>query len=492
MSKFYDYIIIGSGAGGSPLAYYLTQSGARVLMLEAGKNFNKRTFPNNEVDANAELMWGGGTDLSTDGRTVILRGKCVGGGTIVNQCLLDRFDDVAWNDFKADSGIDFFSVEGMASAYDAIESNIALHTLTQDEWNGNAKLYQKAFDALKYETKPLRRGQNNNCGGHDCLECVGGCPRDAKQSMITTFLPKAEKHGLELIAQFTVGKIYHTKHMVTVTGTDANGEQKNFYAGKCILSAGTIGTSQLMMQSGLGDKLPALGEYFHCHPQFMIIGMFDHIVDSHKGAFQSLKSADPRFREWGFKLENVFAGPGAIAMLNYDYGKRHQDYMRSYRHMGCMEVAIRDVTRGTLKLGKDGRMIINKPVGDEDKRRMTQGKQLVQDLLTAAGGKDLMVSPLQIGLHLMGGARMGMDEKTSVVSSDFKVHGMDNLYVVDGSLFPNAPGINPSLSIMALSYRAAQAILGEAGQMLDDTKPAASQKAISENTALTNKAEAVA
>lgn len=479
--KFYDYIIIGSGAGGSPLAHYLTKAGAKVLMLEAGKRFNKRTFPDNEMDANAQLMWGGGTDLTKDAHTVLLRGKCVGGGTIVNQCLLDRFDDVAWNDFKTDSGINMFNTEAMASAYDEVESHLAMHTFRRDEWNGNAEIYQQAFDKLGYETKPLRRGQNGNCDGYDCVKAVGGCSRDSKQSMLITFLPKAEKQGLTLIPEFSVESINHSKHMVTVSGFH-QGKQVSFYAAKCIVSAGAIGTPKLLMQSGIDAKLPAMGTHFHCHPQFMITGMFEQIVDAHKGAFQTLKSSDPRFRGWGFKLENVFAGPCSIAMLNYSCGKPHQDFMRKYRHMGCMEVAIRDHTPGTIKLTKDRRVVVDKGVDEVDKKRMDQGRNLVKELLVAAGGRDIMSSPLRIGLHLMGGARMGNDENTSVVNEAFKVHGYENLYVVDGSLFPNAPGINPSLSIMSLSYRASQAILKEAGQSLNSSVQPQSSQTASQNT----------
>ena len=59
---------------------------------------------------------------------------------------------------------------------------------------------------------------------------------------------------------------------------------------------------------------------------------------------------------------------------------------------------------------------------------------------------------------------MGQNANSSVVNEAFKVHGMDNLYVADSALFPNAPGINPMLTILALSQRAAQSILAEAGQ----------------------------
>jgi choline dehydrogenase-like flavoprotein len=64
-----------------------------------------------------------------------------------------------------------------------------------------------------------------------------------------------------------------------------------------------------------------------------------------------------------------------------------------------------------------------------------------------------------IGLHLMGCCAMGTDAKKSVVGPDFRVHGMKNIWAADSSIFPNAPGINPSLTIMALSKKAAATMI---------------------------------
>ena len=54
---------------------------------------------------------------------------------------------------------------------------------------------------------------------------------------------------------------------------------------------------------------------------------------------------------------------------------------------------------------------------------------------------------------------MGVDPKTSVVDPEFRLHGYKNIFAADSSIFPNAPGINPSLTIMALSKKAAADIL---------------------------------
>ena len=114
--ELYDYVIVGAGTSGGILSHNLAAAGADVLLLEAGQKFNKDTYPNNEADASAQLYWGGGIEFSKDARMAFLRGKVVGGGSVINQALMDRFDDVAFNDWKDESGVDFFTTE----AYGAI------------------------------------------------------------------------------------------------------------------------------------------------------------------------------------------------------------------------------------------------------------------------------------------------------------------------------------------------------------------------------------
>src|SRR5690606_19634778 len=120
----YDYLIIGSGPSGSVLGARLAEAGARCLMLEAGERFQAQDYPRNELTANARLMWNGGMDATDDARMVLLRGKVLGGGSVINQCLLDRFDALALDDWRARSGIDGFSPEGMAAAYTAVEARL--------------------------------------------------------------------------------------------------------------------------------------------------------------------------------------------------------------------------------------------------------------------------------------------------------------------------------------------------------------------------------
>lgn len=450
----YDFLIVGSGTAGGLLAYNLSKAGARCLLLEAGPYLTKESFPRNEADASAQLYWGGGLEFSADARMAFLRGKVVGGGSIVNQALLDRFDEIAFDDWRIESGVDFFQLETMIPYYEKVESSIALHTFQEHERTRNAELFVKGCEAQGYEWHYLRRAQSD-CGfevGNDCIGCLGGCHRDSKQSSLVAYIREAEKEGLQVKDRTEVQRVEQTSSGVRVIAQQ-DGALQDYSAENLILCGGAFGTTRLMVQSGFGGQYPTLGRYFSSHPQFMFFGVYDEEINAHKGMFQSVASKDPRFRKRGFKLENVFAGPATTAMLFAGYGAEHQAFMRNYRNITCAEVAIRDENAGRIMVDRKGHLTVEKPLTHQDRMRMQDGITVLKEILAASGAKQVIESPNYFGLHLMGGCRMGVDPLTSVVDPTYHPHGMEHIYICDSSLFPNAPGVNPALTIFALAQK---------------------------------------
>lgn len=461
MNAAHDFIIIGSGTSGGVIAYYLTKAGAKCLLVEAGKAFSAKTFPDNEMDYSAQMFWNGGLEFNADVTLAFLRGKCLGGGSVVNQCLLDRFDDFAWDSWRSASNIEFFTSAQMAPHYEEIENRLSIQEIPERHFNRNAQLMREGFEKLGYRWKPLRRGQTD-CKideGNDCMACLGGCHRDSKQSTLITFIKWAREAGLEIWPEFHVEHIKATPQSVTVIGIQGGQTRREVSAPKVILAGGALGTTALLLRSGFKEKLPALGQGFFCHPQWMVFALFDEIVDAHKGAFQAIKSDDPRFRAQGFKLENVFAPPIGVALLLPGFGKAHHALMKKYRFMGCIEVAVRDTTPGELQLDRSGRLLIRKELGTEERTRRSAGLAVIEEVFRAVGAREIIVSAVGLGLHLMGGCAIGTDPKNSVVNERFQLHGFPNIFVSDSSIFPAAPGINPALTIMALSHRASQALV---------------------------------
>ena len=272
----HDVIIIGGGVSGLAWARDLAAAGMAPLVLEAGNRYDRRTYPRTELDGSAQLYWGGGVELTTDAAIGILRPKVVGGGSIVNQALMDRFDDVALDDWRAASGVDWFTTEAMDEWYALAEGHLTLNTVPEQWRNRNAEIFAEGFRRNGYESAPLRRAQTD-ChfeDGNCCVECLTGCRIDSKQSTAITALPAAEKDGATLVPQVEVLQIRERPDGVEVVGrytvsSPRAGEVETWQARRLVLASGAIGNTRLLLASGYGDDLPALGTNFHTHPQYM-------------------------------------------------------------------------------------------------------------------------------------------------------------------------------------------------------------------------------
>lgn len=457
----YDMIIVGAGPSGCFMAHSFTEAGMKCLLLEAGKHFNKHSYPRREIDSNSQLYWGGGIELNKTADLGFLRPKVVGGGSIVNQALLDRFDDIALDSWRDKSDVSFFTRAKMDPWYDAVMCDIATEQIPEKYRNGNAKIFIEGFEKNGYKCSPLVRAQKN-CryeDGNDCIECLSGCRIDSKQSAAITVLPKAMDKGLQLISEFDVQTVKNDGKDVYVTGQDKYGDIRTFKSRYITFASGAIGNSKILLNSGFGKKNPNIGKEFYSHPQFMTLGIFDKKINSHKGPFQAMKSDDPNFRINRFKLENVFAPPVAISMLLPGFQGKHLRYMKKITQMACIEVAIRDQNPGTIKVNRNGRAIVDKRVDARDMETRKKGLEAIHNIFNSTGAVEVVDGAFGIGLHLMGGCGMGTSPTNSVVSPEFNFHGFNNMFCADSSIFPNAPGINPSLTIMALSKMAAATIV---------------------------------
>jgi choline dehydrogenase-like flavoprotein len=461
--RVYDYVIVGAGISGPFIAKDLCAAGADCLLIEAGKQYTRRTYPRNDLDGTAQLYWAGGMELNQDARLVFLRPKVVGGGSVVNQALVDRFDADAFDSWRAQSGVDFFDETAMAPWYQKAESEIAIQTIPGEYRNRNADIFEQGFKQLGYRLAPLRRAQKD-CRyeeGNCCIECLNGCRIGSKQSTPETVLKKALELGLTLKADTEALKIKTSTQPIEIVCRTADEGTVTYRGRHLVLASGAIGNSRLLLASKWGKKLPGLGHHFYCHPQYMNFGIYDRPVMSHLGAFQAFKSDDAGFRKNGFKLENVYAGPAAIALLLSGFGIGHHRTMEKLSQFACIEVCTRDTQPGRIRVNRRGKTVVEKKQNAEDLRRYQKGRAVIDDIFQTTGATRIIHGRMGIGLHLMGGCAMGTDPEKSVVGPDFRLHGSSHVYCADSSIFPNAPGINPSLTIMALSKKAAAQMVEE-------------------------------
>jgi choline dehydrogenase-like flavoprotein len=190
-----------------------------------------------------------------------------------------------------------------------------------------------------------------------------------------------------------------------------------------------------------------------------------------------------KYVEGGYMFMPNQLQPATLAAVLPAIGNKHRALMRSLRKLGGTICWIDDVDEGRItldgdrpryKVPIDGRngAIIRDAFKKQARLLLTVGARevLFGDLrdtrITRLDQIDAAVASLELGPgrvvlaapHPAGGCRMGNDPKTSVVSMDHRVHGFDNLFVSDPSVFPTAPSVDPSVSIMAFSYVAAEKV----------------------------------
>jgi choline dehydrogenase-like flavoprotein len=322
--------------------------------------------------------------------------------------------------------------------------------------------------------------------------CGMGCPVDAKQSMLVTYLPDAIAHGATVLSRCRVERLEVAGSSVaraqaSVIGDDgyaATGATVTITAQRFVLAAGAIGTPAILLRSGLGDVGP-VGKRTFLHSVVGVFGRWKQRIESFYGPPQSVAShalAD-RGDRMGFFMEVAPLHPGLAAIAQSGFGRELHERMAQLAHTtGHVALAIDgfhpDDSGGSVRLRPSGAPVLDYPLGPRHWEAMREALRTLARLDLAAGaervetGHDptvvvrserdlarLDAAPMGIGrigvfsAHVMGGAAMGEDPKTSVVRcEDLRHHVLDNLYVVDGSIFPTSLGVNPQESIYGLAH----------------------------------------
>lgn len=326
-------------------------------------------------------------------------------------------------------------------------------------------------------------------------KCIRGCPYGAYFSTQSATLPAAEKTGnLTLIHDKIVYEVIFDDEKQKAVGVRAidqhTKETQEFYAKIIFINAGAIGSAWILMQSkskthpnGLGNASDQLGRNIMDHHLGVgASGQWEGFEDMYYFGKRPNGIYIPRFANWGADKRDFLRGfgyQGGGSRGSKGAGDRiGAELKATYTQLGGWGFGIGgfgetlpdERNRFTLSENKDqwGLPIINFDAEwRENEWKMREAMEAeAASMLEAAGLKNVRTYHNKeyapgIGIHEMGTARMGRDAKTSVLNSHNQVWGAENVYVTDGAFMVSSSCVNPSLTYMAMTARAADHAVNE-------------------------------
>jgi choline dehydrogenase-like flavoprotein len=493
MEESFDYVVVGSGAGGAVAAHTLAKAGFSVAMVEEGPWIRTRDFGESVYDAFRHMYRDAGTQVC-EGRSYIplIQGRCVGGSTVMNSAIAHRTPDDVLAEWHDRFGLgEHITGEALAPHFDALEHELNVHAVADDVLGENNRLF---LDEASAEGLPARKMHRYEKGCRGSGRCVTGCPNAAKQGMNVSYVPWALTLGARIFCSCRVERVLvedgrATGVLAHTTSDEGDVEGKarptrtvRLHARRGVLvAASTIQTPNILRRSGIRAR--ALGEHFQCHPGYGLGGVFDAPVTMTFGATQGAECTHLRRTE-RIKLETIAMAPELAAVRIPGIGRELMRNFGVFSNLAVWAVVIRAEAEGSVRPGWGGRDKVKLSLTPADIRRARKGTAMLARMMFEAGAREVwpgiygLPSVIRsiddvkliedasldsrmwsfITTHPFGAARMGVDPKTSVVGPDFQTHEAKGLYVVDSSVFPTNLGVNPQHSIMGMSRLAATRI----------------------------------
>ena len=475
MTDAFDYVVVGSGAAGASAARVLADSGRSVAIVEEGPAVSTDQFEARSFPALARLYRDMGAQL-TSGRApmLVIQGRCLGGSTVINSAIVRRLPEEVWGEWDRDhrlgSDLPFGTIEDASAA---IESELHVAATPESVWGENNRLLSEAGARQGVAGGPTRRNAPH-CRG--AARCNLGCPTGAKQSMELSYIPYATARGAQVFTDERAERIVLRGGRAVAVET----RRRSLLARHAVLiAASAVETPRLLWRSGV--RSGHLGRHFQGHPGMAIVGLFEHEVRPGFGATQGYE-LDGLRAGGRVKIETLAVPPESFFGGMPGVGQEWLALMAEYPRSAIWALPLRSFAEGKVGLGR--RRSIDFNLDRRDLPNLRRGLRRAAELLFAAGarevvcpvfglphrlwpGQESMIElasddqgayPLAMS-HLFGTARMSVRPEDGVVAPDFRIHGTENLYVVDSSVFPTNLGVNPQLTIMALARIAAGRIL---------------------------------
>jgi choline dehydrogenase-like flavoprotein len=429
--------------------------------------------------------------LSQDQQFQFQQGRCVGGGTTVNNSVAFKPEGFWWDDLKErwrNLGVQL-DYDDFYKQYDVLGELLHVRPVNEAITNNGGRTVRAGFEKLHGVRKPITVASNAcNCIG--CGRCNLGCQYDAKQSLMVTLIPDFVRAGGLLVPDAKVTSLeFHPGggrdnpySISAVEVEDSSGKKVRIEADRFVLAAGAYASTKLLSRADFLGAIPGVrtvGKRFSVNAGAPVVGIFPEKLDSFRGQQIGYALEVPEER---MIIETAFVPPGIISLGLPAWGPEFQRRLRHVNNMAVGVPVFATLAYGDIKpglLGESG-YVIDFTLIDEDWRRLEKGMKITARAMFEMGATEVFANRFDARLitraedideyfagigpsdfitvqsaHLQGGNVIAPKPYYGVVDENMKVYGVENLWICDASVIPSPITINIALTVMALSRYAA-------------------------------------
>lgn len=459
-----DVLVIGSGAGGAVTAAALASAGRTVTVLEEGPWVDADSLePFSLAEMVAKYRHHGLAAAFGNPAIAYAEGRCVGGSTEINSGLYHRLPDHLAEEWRADYAIEEFTPEALDGYADRVEHQLTVAKVPGAPPASSAALERGATKLGWRNVEFARVFAYDNHG------------RGTKQTMSRTMLPRALEAGARIIPDCRVLSLIRQGDRIVGarcrrTHPGGGVERLVVRAEQVFVCGGAVHTPALLQRSGIWRNV---GNGLKMHPTIKIAARFPHPLDHGDVPMHRVTEFSPFVAIGGSASRK-----GHVAMALADTGAPYEEALGDWENISVYYAAIRSEGSGRVAAVRGVRSpLVTYSLTEGDLSRLARGLVNLGELLLAAGATELHPSVVggtivhrldEMGswwdqvtrarsnlmtVHLTSTVRMGENRRRTGADSFGRVWGYTNLRVNDGSLIPDAPGVNPQAAIMAIATR---------------------------------------
>jgi choline dehydrogenase-like flavoprotein len=466
-----DVLVIGSGAGGAVTAATLAAAGRDVTIVEEGPWIDPDAMEPFSLEEIATKYRHRGLAAALGNPAIAFaEGRCVGGSTEINSGLYHRLPASLAEAWRDEYGIDEFDTDSLEAYSDRMESELAVSRLPGAPPPSSAVL-ERGATKLGWRAVEYARVFRYDVAG-----------RGVKQTMTRTLVPRAIEAGASVIPNCHVRRIVHRDGRAMGVrcrrSNDGHTEDLAIRADHVFVCGGAIQTPALLHRSGIRA---GIGSGLKVHPMIKVAARFPHPLDHGGVPMQVVTEFGPNLSIGGSASRR-----GQVAMALADSSADYADALGDWEHVAVYYAAIRSEGRGRVLAVPGLRApVVTYRLTEGDMSRLARGLVHLGEVLLASGATELYPSvaggPVVrshdglgawwdavtrnrtnlMTVHLTSSVRMGEDRSLTGADSFGRVWGYENLRVNDASLVPDAPGVNPQGTIMAIAARNSDHFLAE-------------------------------